>query len=850
MAVRDEDFGSGLTLVEGDDGIWSSPEAAPACAPRDWRSECEREHARAERERARADAAEARCEELRWAEVESRARAGSLKWQLDRSRSKLKAAVEETQEVRRTAKDALSLQAEVTRLEKLLSEASIEPAKHRPTSPADKARRRLRATLEQAENQKATIKSLRAERGELRKEVTRLNRELARLGKRLAREEQASERHKETIRRQYDEDIQHRAALRRLRDQSDRVRSLPEEVFWLRIALDGAKAGREALKARLVKLRAVGATLSKLPSDEAAHLRVALRKSRRQKTTINVLSKENARLRRAVKGSRTRREASDALLAKLRATGKSLSKSLRGADAELRRALRRSRRQKATIRSLSRENARLRKRAKASRNRIETLEVQLARLRATGAVLSRALFGRKSEKQETPRSGRPRGQQRGAPGHGRTQRPGLEERTEELKPPEEARVCSCCGKAYVANGVDESTLVEIEVKAYKRVIRRPRWRRACGCASSPIEVSAPPAPRLFPRTLYGTSFRARFLFEHCACFRPLHRVAAWMSGQGLPISPGTLANSLKRFVPLFEPVADAILAHQNEAALRHADETGWRVQALRGEDRSSRAWLWTSVSSDAVSFHIDASRSAEAALELFGEGLLDTVIVCDRYSAYKRLARLREGLVTLAFCWSHQRRDFIECAAGQVSLTQWCQGWVEQIAVLYRLNEARLEHYDPGLERQTPAFDAAQGRLKEALDGLFAEAELELAGLPDQAREGKALRSLVNHREGLCVFVDRPQVPLDNNLAERVLRGPVIGRRLSFGSDSENGARFTAVMYSVVGTLALNGIDVLRWLEAWLEACAKNAGRPPDDLSPWLPWSMSEERRRAFMAAA
>ena len=847
MAIRDEDFAAGLTLVESGDGIWSSPEAAPASSPRDWRSEYEREYVRAERERARADAAEARCEELRWAEVDSRARAGSLKWQLDRSRSKLKAAVAETQEVRRTAKDALSLQAEVTRLEKLLSEARIEPAKRRLASPADKERRQLRATLERAENRKATIESLRAERGDLRKEVTRLNREVNRLGKRLAREEQASERHKETIRRQYDEDIQLRAALRRLRDQSDRVRSLSEEVFWLRIALDGAKAGKETLKARLVKLRAVGATLSKLPSDEAAHLRAALRRSRRQKTTINVLSKENARLRRAVKGSRTRREASDAQLAKLRATGKSLSKSLRGADAELRRTLRRSRRQKAAIKSLSRENARLRKRAKASRNRIETLEVQLARLRATGAVLSGALFGRKSEKQETPHSGRPRGQQRGALGHGRTQRPGLGERTEELNPPEEARVCSCCGKPYVANGVDESTLVEIEVKAHKRVIRRPRWRRSCGCASSPIEVSAPPAPRLFPRTLYGTSFWARFLFEHCACFRPLHRVAAWMSGQGLPVSPGTLANSLKRFLPLFEPVADAILAHQNEAALRHADETGWRVQELRGEDRSSRAWLWTSVSSDAVSFHIDPSRSAEAALELFGEALLDTVI---GYSAYKRLARLRGGLVTLAFCWSHQRRDFIECAAGQVSLTQWCQGWIERIAMLYRLNEARLEHYDLGLECQTPAFDAAQGALKETLDGLFAEAEQELAGLPDQAREGKALRSLLNHREGLCVFVDRPQVPLDNNLAERVLRGPAIGRRLSFGSDSETGARFTAVMYSVVGTLSMNGIDVLRWLEAWLEACAKNAGRAPDDLSPWLPWSMNEERRRSFTAPA
>ena len=454
MAVRDEDFGADLTLVESGDGIWSPSEAASACAPRDWRSEYEREHARAERERARADAAEARCEELHWAEVDSRARAGSLKWQLDRSRSKLKAAVEETQEVRRTAKDALSLQAEVTRLEKLLSEAGVTSGKGGRSSSAGKERRRLRATLERAENQKDTTKSLRAERGELRKQVTRLNREVARLGKRLAREEQASERHKETIRRQFDEDIQRRAALRRLRDQSDRVRSLSEEVFWLRIALDGAKAGREALKARLVKFRATGATLSKLPSDEAAQLRAALRRSRRQKTTINVLSKENARLRKG---------------------------------------------------------------AKASQRRIERLEAQLARLRATGAVLSRALFGRKSEKQETPRSGRPRGQQRGAPGHGHTQRPGLEERTEEHNPPEEERVCSCCGKPYAAIGADISPLVEIDVKAYKRVIRRPRWRRACGCASSPREVSAPPAPRLFRNTPYGVSVWACVLFERHAC---------------------------------------------------------------------------------------------------------------------------------------------------------------------------------------------------------------------------------------------------------------------------------------------------------------------------------------------
>ena len=56
------------------------------------------------------------------------------------------------------------------------------------------------------------------------------------------------------------------------------------------------------------------------------------------------------------------------------------------------------------------------------------------------------------------------------------------------------------------------------------------------------------------------------------------------------------------------------------------------------------------------------------------------------------------------------------------------------------------------------------------------------------------------------------------------------------------------MMYSTVGTLALNGVDVLRWLTAWLAACADNGGRAPGDLSPWLPWSMDAERRNELMA--
>ena len=792
MAVLDEDFGTDLTLVEGNGGVRSCPVSLPERAPRDLRSLYERE-------RARAAAAEARAEELRWAEVASRSDAGSWKSRFTACRRRLSEAVEETKEARRSARDVPSLQAEVARLETLLCEAGIgsnessttealrkENARLRKALVAPEARegaigprpaetRRRRTALERSPDQKDTIRTLRKEITRLNNEAVRRDKQILQLNKRLDREKESTESIREAAGKLSSESLRLHREVRILGDSEARARSLSDEVFWLRHALEVFKAGQEKLKARLVKLRAAGATLSKLPSDEAAHLRAALRRSRRQKTTIEALRKDNRPSAQdhaevgdpesgaggsACQASRDSGRHSSPSLPGFERSGRRCRSSLSVADADLRTALRRSRRQKATIKSLSRENARLRKGAKTSRNRIETLEVQLERLRATGAVLSRALYGRKSEQQDKPGSERKRGQQRGAPGHGRTQRPGLQERTEEHNPPPDACVCGRCGQPYAPNGAGESTLVEIEVKAHKRVIRRPRWRRTCACASSPMEVSAPPEPRLFPRTLYGTSFWARFLFEHCACFRPVHRVAAWMSAQGLTVSPGTLANSLKRFVPLFEPVAKAILAHQNKAALRHADETGWRVQELRGEDRSSRAWLWTSVSNDAVSFHIDPSRSAEAALRRCSPKASSTrSSSCDRYSAYKRLARLRKGKVTLAFCWSHMRRDFIECAAGQGETDGLVPGMdrADRGDLPPERSEAGAR-YDPGIGRQTPAFRRGTDRSwKKAVDGLFANARRGV-GRPagPGPRRAKALRSLLNHRDGLSVFVGKP----------------------------------------------------------------------------------------------
>ena len=150
MAVLDEDFGTDLTLVEGSGGVRLCSVSVPERAPRDWRSQCERE-------RARADAAEAHAEELRWAEVASRSDAGSWKSRFTACRRRLSAAVEEMKEARRAARGVPSLQAEVARLETLLSEAGIGSNESSTTEALRKENARLRKALVAPEAREGAI---------------------------------------------------------------------------------------------------------------------------------------------------------------------------------------------------------------------------------------------------------------------------------------------------------------------------------------------------------------------------------------------------------------------------------------------------------------------------------------------------------------------------------------------------------------------------------------------------------------------------------------------------------------------------------------------------------------------
>ena len=152
----------------------------------------------------------------------------------------------------------------------------------------------------------------------------------------------------------------------------------------------------------------------------------------------------------------------------------------------------------------------------------------------------------------------------------------------------------------------------------------------------------------------------------------------------------------------------------------HGDETSWRIQ-LAGipQGENYRGWLWICVSEDCVSVHIDRHRSAAAASHLFADRSGDEqmpALVCDRYRAYKKLAR--EMSYELAFCWAHVRRDFIDAAAGQ---DESMRRWLERFGQLFHTNKQCVKEYDSALpmSQQSEVFRRRQTRLEDLLKRFF-----------------------------------------------------------------------------------------------------------------------------------
>src|SRR5271156_755739 len=505
---------------------------------------------------------------------------------------------------------------------------------------------------------------------------------------------------------------------------------------------------------------------------------------------------------------------------------------------------------RAEVSRLRRENLELRQQAgywqsrhADAMRRIAALEQENEYLRGENRKLQAEQFGRKSEKQSgkdrsnqlddpsETKPKRPRGQQRDRPGPKRRDYSHLPIREETTELPETERVCAHCGLPLVACGMEDTEQIEIEVLIYRRVTHRRRYQRTCACPGQRT-FTAPQPAKLLPKGRFGVSLWAEIFLDKFASHRPTERLLKHWQDLGLDLAPGTVADGLRRLEPLFQPVQVALCERNRQSVLTQADETRWLVFCDYPGKVGHHWWLWVFGGGDTVVYIVDPTRS-HAVPEKHYPPNASGVLLVDRYSAYKAMAQVKTGTLVLAFCWAHVRRDFVRVGKGWPELKAWALEWLKRIRELYRCNRQRL---------QNPTEANANSALRHALALCEQQIGRELADPSLREPCRKVLVSLQEHWQGLTRFVDDPRIPMDNNISERRLRGPAVGRKNYYGSGAEWSGRLAAALFSILATLKLWQINPRLWLTWYLQSCAAAGGQAPPDIQPFLPWNMPPEK--------
>jgi hypothetical protein len=200
------------------------------------------------------------------------------------------------------------------------------------------------------------------------------------------------------------------------------------------------------------------------------------------------------------------------------------------------------------------------------------------------------------------------------------------------------------------------------------------------------------------------------------------------------------------------------------------------------------------------------------------------IVQCDGYGVYKAIAS--KGAMTLAFCWSHVRREFVPLARGKTAPI--AAEALRRIAALYAV-EAEVRGEPPDVRRV-----ARQEKSRPLVLDLFAWLSIQLARLPGSSPTAEAIRYTLNHQDGLVRFLDDGRIEPNNNTVERAIRPLCLSRKNAlFALGDDGGTRWAAVA-SLVETCKLNGVDPQRYLTDVLTRLV--GGWPESRIDELMPW--------------
>jgi transposase len=358
----------------------------------------------------------------------------------------------------------------------------------------------------------------------------------------------------------------------------------------------------------------------------------------------------------------------------------------------------------------------------------------------------------------------------------------------------------------------------VERRFVKVTHRRLKYR----CTCNACVVTAPGPPKLIPGGRYSVEFAVEVAASKYLDHLPLERQARIMAREGLDATSQALWDQTEALARALRPTYNALRTIVLREPLVHADETTWPYLGKRSEERPGKFWTWCAATGHAVCYTILPSRSAEAAKTVLGD--YGGIVMADGYSAYESLAK-GDGAFALVHCWAHVRRKFVEA---EPFFPEESGKMLDLIGKLYAV-EREVPRAGPetggDVRREADALRLTlrQERAKPVVREIQALL-MELKGsiLP-QSSLGKAVAYTMHLWTGLTAFLENGAIPLDNNGAERALRGVVVGRKNHYGSKSLRGTQAAALFYSLFETAKLCGVEP----KAYVRRAALAAIRTP-----------------------
>jgi transposase len=288
---------------------------------------------------------------------------------------------------------------------------------------------------------------------------------------------------------------------------------------------------------------------------------------------------------------------------------------------------------------------------------------------------------------------------------------------------------------------------------------------------------------------------------------------------------------------LLAPIAERIEADALASAVVHSDDTpvAQRETGQR-QTRTGRLWIYLGRERPdgaiAVAFRYTTNRSQEGPLAVLDgyRGYLQA----DAYSGYLNAERRCDALVWVA-CWAHARRYFEKVARKQHRYGR-VHAVLKLIRALYQ-HETRLDN--AGVCEPSDIAAARQRRSLAILDRLQRLLLRMRASLPPRSDLGVAVRYALNHWQALTRFCDDGRLELDNNRAERALRGVCVGRRNWTFVGSANGGDALATLLTIIETCKHNGVNPRAYLIDVLRRIQDHPVNRLDELVPyrWTPIS-------------